>query len=76
MVTPLVPAKAGDVCEELWVQRNQIFKDNGYCFKTSRAINYFGNAGCDYDDEFSIPLSRSEQRQVDRIKRQERRYGC
>ena len=33
-------------CLDLWVERNSYYKDAGYCFKTSRAISYFGNAGC------------------------------
>src|SRR5690349_15037948 len=38
-------AQAG-ICDDLWVQRNSIYKAYGYCFKTPKAINYFGNAGC------------------------------
>ena len=33
-------------CEQLWYQRNRMFKAGGYCFRTSRAIGIFGNAGC------------------------------
>ena len=77
-----MPAMAGDVqgdaydCKELWVMRNQIYKDNGYCFKTSKAINYFGNAGCEYDSEAAVPLSKSERRMIRDIKRSEARQGC
>ncbi len=31
-------------CYDLWVQRNSVYKEAGYCFKTPRAIRYFGNA--------------------------------
>jgi hypothetical protein len=34
-----------------------IFKAARYCFKTQRAIQEFGNAGCQYDDLTSVPLS-------------------
>ena len=44
-------------CEGLWNQRNMIFKAARYCFKTQRAIQEFGNAGCQYDDLTSVPLS-------------------
>lgn len=77
-----VPATAGDIqgdaysCSELWVMRNQIYKDNGYCFKTARAINYFGNGGCEYHSEGAVPLSKSERRIVRDIKRSEARQGC
>ena len=77
-----VPASAGDIqgdsysCQELWVMRNQIYKDNGYCFKTAKAINYFGNGGCEYHSEGAVPLSKSERRIVRDIKRSEARQGC
>ncbi len=63
-------------CEQLWVERNTIYKDRGYCFKTDRAIRYFGNAGCRYDAESEVPLSRSEQMRVADIQREERALGC
>jgi hypothetical protein len=63
-------------CEELWVARNSIFKAYGYCFKTSRAIRYFGNAGCQYDREGDLPMSRRDRARVNDIVRAERAYGC
>ena len=75
-------ASAGDVqgdaysCEELWVMRNQIYKDRGYCFKTERAITYFGIGGCLHDSEDSLPLLKSERRLVRDIEASEGRQGC
>jgi YARHG domain len=69
-------AQAGDVCGDLWVERNQIFKDNGYCFKTRDAIRYFGNAGCIYDEQEDVPLSARERRTVQRLVAAERRNRC
>ncbi len=66
----------GDICSRLWVQRNAIYKANGYCFKTERAISYFGNAGCIYDNEGDVPLSRAERTRVARITAEERALGC
>jgi hypothetical protein len=66
----------GDACSRLWVQRNSIYKANGYCFKTQRAISYFGNAGCEYDYEGDVPLSRSERARIARIQAEERALGC
>jgi len=43
-------------CGELWYRRNSIYRGAGYCFKTARAIRAFGNAGCSYDSEYSLPL--------------------
>jgi YARHG domain-containing protein len=65
-------ASAQGVCEQLWLERNQIFADAGYCFKTERAIRVFGR-NC-------VPpygrLSGNAQARVDNIQRQERRNGC
>jgi hypothetical protein len=69
-------AQAQDVCAQLWVERNSIYKAYGYCFKTARAIRYFGNAGCVYDREGDIPLSRADRARIQAIRSQERRLGC
>jgi hypothetical protein len=69
-------AIASDYCSELWYERNQIYKDNGYCFKTRNAIRAFGNAGCSYDDVRDVPLSARESRRIQQIVREERNNGC
>jgi YARHG domain len=64
--------RRGSSCDDLWVQRNQIFARKGYCFKSSRARAAFGR-GC-----FSPygRLSWKEKRRVASIKRRERNMGC
>ena len=69
------PARA-DICDDLWVQRNSIYKAYGYCFKTPKAIGYFGNAGCQYDNEGAIPLSHADRSLVLAIKHKEKNLGC
>lgn len=69
-------AAAAQTCENLWVARNEIYKAQGYCFRTARAISAFGNAGCQYDDIEDVPLSANDRRAVADIVRQERRLGC
>ncbi len=54
----------GRACHRLWVERNQIYKDYGYCFKTREAIRYFGNRGCRYEYEADIPMSRRDRAHV------------
>jgi YARHG domain len=82
LAASMLPAKAGDVqgdaygCDELWVMRNEIYKANGYCFKTARAINYFGNGGCSYHSEGAVPLSRGERSMIRGIRASERRQAC
>jgi hypothetical protein len=63
-------------CNELWYQRNAIFKAAGYCFKTARAISEFGNAGCLYDEEDELPLSALNRRRVANLVAEERHLGC
>ncbi len=82
LAASMLPAKAGDVqgdaydCQELWVMRNEAYKANGYCFKTARAIAYFGNGGCSYHHEGAVPLSGSERSMIRSIRRSERRQAC
>jgi hypothetical protein len=63
-------------CSELWYERNNIFKDAGYCFNTPRAIRTFGNAGCTYDSEYDVPLSERDRQRVNAIQRIEREKRC
>jgi YARHG domain len=63
-------------CEDLWYERNSIYKDAGYCFKTRRAISTFGNADCQYDSESQLPLSPGQRRRIASIVRMERELGC
>jgi hypothetical protein len=63
-------------CFDLWVERNSYYKQAGYCFKTARAISYFGNAGCLYDNENAVPLTPYARARIAQIVRLERAYGC
>lgn len=63
-------------CQQLWVERNSYYKESGYCFKTRRAISFFGNAGCAYDDEASVPLPRGIRERIAEITAIERSHGC
>ncbi|MGZ5914806.1 MAG: YARHG domain-containing protein [Hyphomicrobium sp.] len=63
-------------CQDIWVLRNQIYKDHGYCFKTTRARNYFGNGGCWVDDESDVGLSSKKMKLVLKYKHWETVKGC
>jgi hypothetical protein len=67
---------ASSSCDDLWYERNAAFKAAGYCFRTSRGIRTFGNAGCQFDDEADVPLSARQREQVAQIRTAERRLGC
>jgi YARHG domain-containing protein len=63
-------------CQILWEVRNTIYKEEGYCFHTQRAIKVFGNAGCKYDDAGAVPLNGAERYNVRAIKKIEAKKGC
>jgi YARHG domain-containing protein len=75
-VTSIMPAAYAQSCQQLWVERNSYYKARGYCFKTQRAINYFGNGGCVYQDEDRVPLTQRERNRIAEIKRLESARGC
>lgn len=68
----LSPAMA-ESCYDLWYERNQIFDDNGFCFKTQLGKDTFDNSDC-YTSNPS--LSRAEVRRVAQIKARERAKRC
>lgn len=80
LVLPLLLSSYGaaraDECSEMWFRRNRIYKDAGYCFKTARAIEAFGNAGCQYDEIRDVPLSQRDRIAVGRFAREESALGC
>ena len=59
-------------CDDLWYERNAIYADKGYCFKTRRARAVFGRR--------CYPpygrLNRWERRRVNAITRAERALRC
>jgi hypothetical protein len=63
-------------CENLWMVRNEIYKDAGYCFKTQRAIDYFGNEQCTVENMSAVPLSSIERFNINQIVAVEREMGC
>jgi hypothetical protein len=63
-------------CQPLWDVRNTIYKENGYCFHTAKAIAYFGNEGCKYEDAAVVPLNKYERHNVSAIKEVETQKGC
>lgn len=63
-------------CDEFWYQRNMIYKQAGYCFKTAKAIRNLGNAGCRYDDQADVPLSARDRAEIATITAMERARGC
>lgn len=63
-------------CQSLWVERNTYYKQAGYCFRTQRAIQYFGNEGCYIYDEAQIQFAPHIRQRIAEIIRLEREWGC
>jgi hypothetical protein len=75
--TSLAASQASaQTCQQLWAERNQFYKNHGYCFKTQRAINFFGNGGCNINDESAVPLSSAERGRIAQIAQEERAMSC
>jgi YARHG domain len=72
LTTAIAPAFAAS-CYDLWYERNAIYDDNGFCFKTDLGQNTFDNSDC-YTS--NAQLSRAETRRVAQIKARERAKGC
>ena len=70
------PAALAQNCVALWVERNTYYKQAGYCFKTERAIRYFGNQGCYIYDESQIQFPPQIWARIQQIRRLERAMGC
>jgi hypothetical protein len=73
-----LPAGAASAasCEALWYARNTVYRNAGYCFKTQRAIQAFGNSGCEYDRLEDVPLSRADHAEVGAIQAEEAARRC
>jgi hypothetical protein len=71
-----VPRASAQTCQQLWEERNGYYKEHGYCFKTERAIKFFGNGGCRHNEESAVPLSNRERSRIAEITRIEKERGC
>ena len=72
---PATSAQAAN-CYQLYYQRNAIYKAQGYCFSTPRAIQTFDNAGCSYDVVNEVPLSATQRRAIEIIKEEGSLSDC
>jgi YARHG domain len=72
LMISITPASAAN-CYDLWYERNQIFDDNGFCFKSRLGKDTFDNSDCYTDNP---QMSRAEERRIAQIKAQERKKGC
>jgi hypothetical protein len=66
----------GRRCEDLYILRNAIYKDAGYCFRSERARRSFTNEGCVFEDVAAVPLNAYQKHNVGVIRLAEARRGC
>lgn len=63
-------------CQSLYEVRNLIYKQNGFCFSTTRAKNAFGNEGCWITKQSQVRLNAVERDNVATIAAVESAKGC
>jgi hypothetical protein len=69
--------QAGELsCENLWLVRNTIFHQRGYCFQTARGRAAFDNSQCSTSSIAELELGEVEKANVATLREAERRKGC
>lgn len=63
-------------CQVLWELRNTIYFENGYCFKTDRAVDFFGNDECFVTNQSKVRLNNFERANVAAVAAVEKQKGC
>ena len=63
-------------CENLWLLRNTIFHQRGYCFQTGRGKTEFNNSRCTVKSVAELALTAVEKDNVSTIEKLERRKRC
>jgi hypothetical protein len=66
----------GPTCDFLYLMRNRIYAQHGYCFATARGISELGNQGCSIHNQAAVPLSNIERNNVAVILRAENARHC
>jgi YARHG domain-containing protein len=73
----ILEAQARDLsCQNLWLVRNTIFHQRGYCFQTIRGRAEFDNSRCSSTSISELRLSPVEKANVATLQKLERRKGC
>jgi|SaaInlStandDraft_1057018.scaffolds.fasta_scaffold215434_2 hypothetical protein len=67
------PAWTENICDELWLTRNQVFEQAGYCFGSTLGKAVFGTAGCTTK---SPTVSGAAEVLIDQVKQLEAQNGC
>jgi hypothetical protein len=63
-------------CQNLWLVRNTILHQRGYCFQTKRGQTEFDNKSCSIKAISELKLSPVEKANIATLERMERRRKC
>lgn len=63
-------------CDDLWIVRNTIYFEHGYCFVSDAAINYFGIEDCYEENSKRLNFSKIEQYNIDAMASVEKAKRC
>lgn len=63
-------------CQNLAHIRNQLYHENGYCFRTEQAKAQYGNQGCKWPIQQLVPLNATERSNIALIRKVERSKRC
>jgi hypothetical protein len=63
-------------CQNLWLVRNTIFHQRGYCFHSARGRTEFDNSRCSANSISELQLSPVEEANVEMLRKLERSKGC
>ena len=63
-------------CDNLWLVRNTIFHQRGFCFQTARGRKEFDNRRCSANSVAELKLSDVEKANVATLEKVERSKNC
>ena len=66
----------GPSCDFLYMMRNRIYAQHGYCFSTARGVSEIGNAGCHIANQSAVPLSNIERDNIATLEKAETAKSC
>ncbi|MGH6875235.1 MAG: YARHG domain-containing protein [Aestuariivirgaceae bacterium] len=63
-------------CQNLWLVRNTIFHQRGYCFRSARGRAEFDNSRCSVNSIAKLRLSLVEKANIATLRKLERSKRC
>lgn len=62
-----------ELCQDLWLKRNALYDEAGYCFKDFSARTIFDNSNC---NNGQIALTAAQKSAIETIQKQETQLAC